>query len=86
MERASRPLAYDAMRSLIDETLLREIRQRRLRFTCPHCLYYLPAPAGQVDRASGSCAHGWPNREHAREPGATETGQYLVFCKEFDLR
>jgi hypothetical protein len=65
------------VRQPIDDLLLDEIRERRLRFTCPDCLYHLP---------DGSCAHGWPNREHARAPDPDSVGKELVFCKEFDLK
>jgi hypothetical protein len=65
------------VRHRIDVALLGEIREHRLRFTCADCLHAL---------ADGSCAHGWPNREHRRAPGPSDLGKVLVFCKEFDLR
>jgi hypothetical protein len=75
------------VRQPVDSTLLTEIRERALRFTCPDCLYFLAA--------SRSCAHGWPNHEHLEAPRAPASGDltdggaaqnHLVFCKEFDLR
>jgi hypothetical protein len=64
------------MRQPIDQKLLDQIRDHKLRFTCGDCLYFTPG---------GTCAHFWPNHDHRRVPVAGDLGKDLVFCKEFDL-
>jgi hypothetical protein len=58
----------------VDGRFIAETEAFALRFTCDDCLHYLAE--------SGRCAHFWPNAEHQ---GLPEPGQFVVFCKEFEV-
>lgn len=59
----------------VDATLVREVAQFALRFTCESCAHF--------DTDGRACANGYPAEPHrstALRPGAS-----LWFCKEFEL-
>jgi hypothetical protein len=63
------------MRTRIDEALVREATELRLRFACPDCAFF--------DPATRTCAEGYPNAVHlGRE---LEPARTLEFCKSFEL-
>ena len=63
------------MRTPVDLRLLEEAQRFQLRFSCESCAHYEPS--------AGGCANGYPNHDHrARELNA---GEWLIFCKEFEL-
>jgi len=64
------------MRIPRDERFDEERRRWELRFCCEDCAYF-HAP-------SGRCIHEFPNEEHRR--GYYDApGEWIVFCKDFDL-
>ena len=60
-----------------DETFFRQARRYRLRYTCRHCAFF--------HEASGACVHGFPNHEHT-DDYYEKPGEFIVFCKDFELR
>lgn len=62
------------MRIDVDERLLREVEECRLRYTCEHCVHF--------DELGGDCSQGYPSAEHRQR--ALEVGRVLVFCKLFE--
>ncbi|HLV19501.1 MAG TPA: hypothetical protein VKZ49_01415 [Polyangiaceae bacterium] len=63
------------MKSSVDETLKREARDFRLRFSCEACAYFEPD--------DGGCSNGYPNQDH--RSGDLERAAHVIFCKEFEL-
>lgn len=63
------------MKTLVDDTLRAEIAEYRLRFTCEHCVHFVPERV--------ACEHGYPvAAHHALDLVERRT---LEFCKEFEL-
>ena len=64
------------MRQRRDERFERERRDFALRFTCEDCVHQ--------DADTGECVHMYPNSEH-RLSYYDSPGEWLLFCKDFDL-
>jgi hypothetical protein len=65
------------MRMQFDQRFDEERRRCDLRSCCEDCVQFVPE--------DGSCAHGFPNREHRRAWwDALREGQHVVFCKDFE--
>ena len=63
------------MKTTVDAVLRDEAARYRLRFTCEHCVHFVPERA--------ACAHGYPAApHHALDLAALDV---LEFCKEFEL-
>ncbi len=62
------------MRTTVDARLREEARRFRLRFACEDCAHF--------DAARAACAHGYPPAPRA---SVLESGDTMLFCKEFDL-
>ncbi len=63
------------MKTRVDDTLRAEAAEFRLRFTCEHCVHFVPERT--------ACAHGYPAAAHHALDLAVRTE--LEFCKEFEL-
>jgi hypothetical protein len=63
------------MKTPVDDTLRAEAAEFRLRFTCEHCVHFVPERA--------ACAHGYPAAAHHALDLAARSE--LEFCKEFEL-
>lgn len=61
------------MMTPVDGRLRQEAQAYRLRFACPHCVYF--------DPASRSCSEGYPTEEHERTDFDRDA---LLFCKLFE--
>ncbi len=65
------------MRVVVGEEFLADLARFDLRFTCGDCVHRL---------ADGTCAHEWPNAEHAAPPVLADGERRdILFCKEFEL-
>lgn len=58
----------------VDDRLREEAERYRLRFACPHCVYFEPD--------GGTCSEGYPNQDHV-DPDLAKR-RVLVFCKSFE--
>lgn len=63
------------MQHLVDQRLLREVEDFRLRFACPDCEHY--------DAVDSTCSNGFPVGPHLEADVSRRS--LLVFCKAFEL-
>jgi hypothetical protein len=59
-----------------DERFDEERERSGLRFTCEHCAFF--------HEPTGRCIHGFPNEQH-RLSFYDAPGDWIVFCKDFEL-
>jgi hypothetical protein len=67
----------DEMKIPRDERFFEQAAQFELRFCCEHCSFF--------HEDSETCVHDFPNGEH-RESYYARPGEWIIFCKDFELR